>query len=338
LTFLSSGYATLLIAHNYNSKVDVAAFENEARRILAEVEKECGWMYETLHTDGTIGKINYTVWSDVFICPYCGAEIVFYDAAVDKESGSVLDDFPCSACKAELKKTDCNRAIVDIYDDVLNQTIQQAKQIPVLINYNLGKKRVEKKPDEKDLALIEKINNSSIPYWYPTDRMPEGDEARRNDRTGITHVHHFYTKRNLWVLAAVWNRLNQNNSKVKDYLRFTFEQIIFGFSKIARYVPTHFSQVNQYLSGTLYIGSQIVEVSLEYIINGKIKRLPKVILASQCIDDFTNVSTQSATILNNISNNSIDYIFTDPPFGKRKYRRRSFMFIKMAEYLITNIH
>ncbi|GAJ12121.1 unnamed protein product, partial [marine sediment metagenome] len=78
------------IAHNYNSKVDVVGFENEARRILYEVEQECGWMYETIHTDGkTKGKINYTVWSDVFICPFCGNEIVFYEAAVDKEEGSV---------------------------------------------------------------------------------------------------------------------------------------------------------------------------------------------------------------------------------------------------------
>ena len=31
------------------------------QQILAEVEKECGWMYETRHTDGHVGKINYTV-------------------------------------------------------------------------------------------------------------------------------------------------------------------------------------------------------------------------------------------------------------------------------------
>ena len=30
--------------YNYNTPVDVAAFEREAKRILAEVEEECGWM------------------------------------------------------------------------------------------------------------------------------------------------------------------------------------------------------------------------------------------------------------------------------------------------------
>ncbi|MEI6737979.1 MAG: DNA methyltransferase, partial [Pseudomonadota bacterium] len=58
------------IAYNYNTPVDVEAFGKEAKRILKEVETECGWMYETFHTDGkTKGKINYMVWSDVFVCP-----------------------------------------------------------------------------------------------------------------------------------------------------------------------------------------------------------------------------------------------------------------------------
>jgi len=44
--------AATFIAYNYNTPVDVVAFEQEAKRILQEVEQECGWMYETLHSDG----------------------------------------------------------------------------------------------------------------------------------------------------------------------------------------------------------------------------------------------------------------------------------------------
>ena len=88
--------AATFIAYNYNTPVDVEEFEKEANRILDECEKELGWMYETNHIDENgkqvydmtgpvMGKINYIVWSDVFICPNCGSEIVFWDAAVDKE-------------------------------------------------------------------------------------------------------------------------------------------------------------------------------------------------------------------------------------------------------------
>ena len=50
------------------------------------------------------GRINYTVWSDVFICPYCTGEIIFWDAAVDQEKGKVRDTFNCPSCGSEHTK------------------------------------------------------------------------------------------------------------------------------------------------------------------------------------------------------------------------------------------
>ena len=41
--------AATFIAYNYNTPVNVEAFEREAKRILEEVETECGWMYKTNH-------------------------------------------------------------------------------------------------------------------------------------------------------------------------------------------------------------------------------------------------------------------------------------------------
>src|SRR5690554_2080094 len=82
--------AATFIAYNYNTPVDIEAFVRKAKEILKEVEAECGWMYETLHIDGkTKGWINYTVWSDVFVCPECSGEVVFWETAVDKKQGKV---------------------------------------------------------------------------------------------------------------------------------------------------------------------------------------------------------------------------------------------------------
>ena len=80
------------IAYNYNAPVDVEAFEQEAKRILEEVEAECGWMYKTFHSEGKKlnvlmpkeaipGVIKYTEWSDVFTCPDCAGEISRGDRA-----------------------------------------------------------------------------------------------------------------------------------------------------------------------------------------------------------------------------------------------------------------
>jgi DNA-directed RNA polymerase subunit RPC12/RpoP len=206
--------AATFIAYNYNTPVDVAAFEREAKRILAEVEAECGWMYETTHIDGkTKGVINYTVWSDVFICPECSKEIVFWEAAVDREASEVKDEFPCPHCNVKLTKRRIKRAWTTKFDAVINESIKQAKQVPILINYSIKTDgrffRFEKEPDKDDIILLEKINRVDIPNWFPSIRMMEGGETRRNDFDGITHIHHFYTKRNLIELSVIREKVFQ---------------------------------------------------------------------------------------------------------------------------------
>jgi DNA modification methylase len=318
--------AATFIAYNYNTPVDAEAFKEEAERILAEVERECGWMYETNHTvDGVVqtdvdgkpikGRINYTVWSDVFVCPSCAEEMVFWDVAVDQEAGKVRDTFTCPGCAAELTKRSVERAWVTTYDTVLGETIRQAKQVPVLINYSVGNKRFEKRPDEADLALIKRIEDSEIPYWFPKDPIPKGEKTGEPLRIGITHVHHFYTKRALYTLAKAYNSARSSPDHLRSYMIFTVQQAVLGMSRIARYVPTHYSQVNQYLSGTLYIGSQVVDVSLDYILKGKVARLAKLLEETRLNPHQTVIKTLSSMERSHIASESIDYIFTDPPFG-----------------------
>ena len=306
--------AATFIAYNYNTPVEVAAFEKEAKRILKEVEKECGWMYETLHTDGkSKGKINYTVWSDVFVCPDCTGEVVFSNAAVDEDRCRVNKEFSCPSCNSPLSKRSLDRAWTSQYDESLKETIKQAKQVPVLIDYSIGKQRFSKKPDDTDLAVLRNIDASVIPYDFPTIRLMDGKETRRNDVIGITHMHHFYFKRGLWVLGCAYQKASELPENIKRYILFTVQQAVQGFAKISRYVPTHFSQVNQYLSGTLYVGSQVVDVSLPYILDGKIKRLSSILKKSSLYSKQVLATQDSSSF--DLPSDSFDYIFIDPPFG-----------------------
>ncbi|RLL82601.1 DNA methylase [Mesotoga sp. H07pep.5.4] len=319
--------AATFIAYNYNTPVDAKAFEREAKRILKDVEEECGWMYFTLSSSKPEdierarkllseqgkdfakeplpwGRINYTVWSDVFSCPECGGEIVFWEAAVDKEQGKVRSEFSCPHCGASLTKKRMERVIETKFDPAIGETVKQAKQISVLINYSIGKKRYEKAPDKFDLALIEYIEKSEIPYWYPTHRMPEGEESRRNDDVGLTHVHHFYTKRNLWVLSAVYSRLDS------QVARLLFTSQLINVSRLNRYRPGVSFPYNP-LSGTLYVGSQVSEPYVFTALLNRIKRLVDAFYLKECSN---SIGASSATALQ-IPELSTDYIFTDPPFG-----------------------
>ena len=74
------------IAKNYNSPFNKNEFEKEAESILKKAEDEFGWMYETVHENGDLAKVNYMVWSQVYTCPSCTEEIIFTDVAVDYRS------------------------------------------------------------------------------------------------------------------------------------------------------------------------------------------------------------------------------------------------------------
>ena len=305
--------AATFIAYNYNTPVNAVAFQREAQRILREVEQECGWMYETLHTDGvTKGRINYTVWSDVFICPACAGEIVFWDAAVDQKNGKVADEFPCPHCQATLTKRAMERCYATHYDDALNQSVRQAKQVPVRINYSIGKKRFDKTPSPADLALIDQINESPIPFWFPTDRMIDGKESRRNDPVGITHVHQFYTRRGLWEMAAIWEKANKHNRTAKC-IQLSHTAANSYTSKLRRFRAD--KKGGGPLAGTLYIASLITPPNPILTVGRNVNFINNALTEMHWESINSIISCQSKTELTNIPSNALDYIFIDPPFG-----------------------
>ena len=352
--------ASTFISYVYNNGFSAEKFEKEAKKIIAEIENKFGWMYETQHViDGKIvfksniqnlkkepiiGKINYTVWSDVFICPFCNKEIIFWDIGINKETGKIIKEFLCPYCKALLTKNKMQRALETVYDKELSKSITRAKQIPVLINYSIEKIKnnkikwikYEKKLDELDIKKMEKINNFEIPYWYPITELPKGYNTKQPLIShGLSHIHHFFTKRALIVTSAFFHYAT-NNHICSEALRFLFQSLILGYSKINRYVPTHYSQVNQYLNGTLYVASLNSEVSLRYAFAGKIERIVKAFKNRKIKGGSSIISTQSATSID-LADSTIDYIFIDPPFGNNlMYSELNFIWESWLQIFTNN--
>jgi DNA modification methylase/predicted RNA-binding Zn-ribbon protein involved in translation (DUF1610 family) len=306
--------AATFIAYNYNTPVDPDAFEREARRILREVEEECGWMYETWHPhcdapDRVRARINYTVWSDLFLCPQCGQEIVFWDVAVDRASGRVREEFPCPRCGALHTKRTLDRAWETVYDRALKAPVRRARQVPVLIHYTVGRRRYEKTPDAADLDLLRRIEETDIPYPFPTDPLPEGYNTRQPmESHGITHVHHFYTRRNLWTLAAMWQRV-RNNAKT-TWITTGIDPIcsrLLNFRVSGSGKPTP-------LRGTLYVSSLYPELNPQQMFFNKYHLRVRPIVAIAEGNNSVLISTQSSSEIH-IQDSTIDYIFVDPPFG-----------------------
>ena len=304
-----------LIAADYNREVDVEAFAKEAEAILEAVKKDWGWMYRT-----GAGHIVNTVWSDVLICPNCGGEIVFYDAAADKTTGKIRKTFDCPHCGAALGKRDC-RPSLETYDDpALKDPAKIIRQKPVRLICRDGGKKYEKAPDAHDLAILEKIQNIRIEDGYPTDRMRIGTESRRNDKIGLTHVHHYFYKRTLIVLARMWALIQK--SRYADILTIWFTSQLINLSKMNRYRPQVTFPYNP-LSGTLYVSSLVCEADPFKAYEGKIKKFARALKNNR--GNKACVSTGSATDLP-LPDACCDYIFTDPPFGANlNYSELSFI-------------
>lgn len=317
--------AASFIAYNYNFPVDVTKFESALNRIVNEVEDEAGWMYETWHPrvdspNQTLGRINYTVWSDVFVCPVCGKELIFWDVAVDKESGQVRDSFACPHCSSIQTKRTLERAKEMVHNEALGGPIERAKTVPVLVNYSIGRKRFEKAPDASDLAVIATVEEGPFPYWYPKTRIDNDIDMwyERDYRSlGIFSVDSFFTKRNLYLLSALWSRsASISDHRVAQAVRFCLTGMQVNLSRMNRWRANVSFPYNP-LSGTLYVSALQSEANVFTGIRNKANRLANVWRTGGRYEpDKIRISTQSASDISaQIQDGTVDYIFTDPPFG-----------------------
>jgi predicted RNA methylase len=97
-------------------------------------------------------------------------------------------------------------------------------------------------------------------------------------------------------------------------LLFFVEQAIWNLAILNRYRPTGYSQVNQYMAGRIRVLSQHAESSPWYILDGKLGRLKQAFKLLPSKVDAAIVTTGDCTRIP-LPDSSIDYVFTDPPFG-----------------------
>lgn len=311
-----STYASM-IAYNYNTPMNASLVKSEVQRIFNEVKEECAELYQTYHEGKPIGQINYAVWSDVFVCKNCGKEFVYWDASLDKENKCLRDEFFCPHCHTMHTKNTATRAFETVYDDFLDKAVSVNKTVPVYIAYTANGRRYEKDADEHDIELIERINSLHCNYFAPTYELPDGYNTQQPKRAqNIHYVHQFYTRRNLIALSTFLAKIQ--SSSLPNKLKFIFTGMVNRSTKMNRIHVNNFFYGGGgwnagHLKGTLYIPNLPMETSiLEQIedkLNSYVKAgpfLPKV------MDNIVYVGSANKVPYDDCT---VDYVFTDPPFG-----------------------
>ena len=313
--------AASFIAANYTLPFDVDAFAEAGRTLLDEVEKGLGWMYETQHIDGkTKGRIDYTVWSEVFSCPVCANEVTFLEK--NRGSGGIRDGVACPNCDTTLDKGELERTFRSDMDAVTGQLRNRVAYKPVLIQYKADGRTFTKAPDACDQDIIRRIEEAPLPQEVPTERLPIESMyyGSRLASKGITHIHHFFLPRAAHVLAAMWRRADAHpDSRIRRMLFFLVEQGVFTFSLLNRYRPSRRSQSNQVFSGSYYIPAQIAEGSIHYSFEAKFVNLVNTFRDTLRERNYSCITATNTTAHLGLSDDSVDYIFTDPPLGDKIY-------------------
>lgn len=310
-----SAYASFISA-NYNNP-NAGDVISEIEGIIETIRSKYGEYYLTKHrVNGSdqmgfdnapvMGCINYVVWSNMYYCPHCSAEINYYAVMMANGAKSTQKMIKCPHCMAVTDRTKLEIKYDVVFDEELGQTTRTQERVPVLINYSVGTKRFTKEPDAEDLEKLAKIKKLRVKN-FPRNEMMHGDETERLFRVGITHVKQLYPERTLFFLSEFFEAFKDDNKKL-----FLFTSALPKLTILNRYMPEHGSRaLVGPRAGTYYLPNLFVENDvigqLEFQLN-KLKNLvyPK---GNVC------VSCQSTTDLSNIPSNSIDYCFIDPPFG-----------------------
>jgi len=191
-------------------------------------------------------------------------------------------------------------------------------------------------PTSLDRQHISKLEEVEVPYWFPTARLFEN--TRINAHKGTT-VADLFSRRSLIALATIFHSIDSlPESTEKELMKFTFTAALSQASKMVFVVRRRGRQAGE-IKETEGVGSRVIgywmpkehfeinawncfENRFRRVLAGKqeTQRLIDDATEARSFDDLKDEATfwalnQSATDLRRIPDDSVDYIFTDPPFG-----------------------
>ena len=295
---------------------DPAEFRREAERVLSQAERELGWMYESRNPDGGSGAIRYVIWSEVVECPNCRKTATLWDGCVQRRPARINPIFSCAHCGHSANVADLKRLTETVFDGLLKERITARLRRPVWV-YGITDGHEWSRPVEAaDEALVSLIDQISLPHDVPITPVPWGDLYRSGYHQGISHLHHFYTRRNLLVFAALWRLAN--SSPLRDALRFWLLSYNASHATImTRVVAKQGARdlvVTSSQPGVLYVSGLPVEKNLFAGLRRKLKTIHAAFGETRHLAGIVEVK-QGSCLHIDLPDQSVDYVFTDPPFG-----------------------
>lgn len=317
--------AASFITKNYCTPVDTSKLDRILGDLRARVHSDMEWLYGT-RCDRCNGQatITFTVYSQTFKCTRC-LNVVPIAECVEKkllkgETGGGKSGVQklCPFChkkgqaepikpRGELKKG----SIPITISYVCNQGCKPSRSERSHSD-SIGKRR--EFFSKYDASRLSEIEKGTIPYWFPTNSFLRGDRYHRDGLiyNNIDTVADLYTKRNLWALASILHHI-EATKEYKDVLLFAFTS---NLLKASRMMAHNSDGIGRIQKGTYYLPQVLHDINVWRFMEEAIGDLISGYEAIGPIAPELRVSTSNAQSID-IPSNSVDYIFTDPPYAEK---------------------
>jgi DNA modification methylase len=233
-----------------------------------------------------------------------------------------------------LYSTQCPNCKLKAYADWIEWDESTRKILRLKYGCNSCGKVGLKKGSRQDAMLAEEIERGfsreviKSGLWFPEDKIPSGDKTNSLIRSGVTHFHQLFTKRNLLALAILFKEVDRRDTHEHDFLKF-------AFSSSLKWVSRQSHLRGRIVEGWALHAYWIYPKSLEINVWNTFERRISAIIRGKKysnleIGDFSKLALTyddlaegdaSCLLLNRsstnlpIPDNSVDTLITDPPYG-----------------------
>ncbi|MFJ2202920.1 DNA methyltransferase [Streptomyces violaceusniger] len=295
------------IGSNYVNLVNPRQFDKHAQEAVEASRKDLGDLYQVTcsrcHSPAELAK---AVWSFVVECRGCKGRVNYYRCLESAEWSK--PEMACPHCQSPVSSRDKRVGEEQVLDYIVCSCsptqIEQEPQAPPSIDLDsLGYPRVEITPDRQ---------------MYKASAL---------GKSGMTSIASYYSGRNLAVLTTLHRRIGEiEDRKIRSKLLFAFTACLTRASKRYQWSkarPLNAANANYYVASVFYEWN-VYELFLRKV--SAIIKSDEWILATRRLyagveeAEYPQVSyeTSSADKIP-LPDESVDYVFTDPPFGSNLF-------------------
>lgn len=247
--------------------------------------------------------IRHVIWSDVHRCPTCRAVVRLWDIGRQRQ-GHIPRTIDCLRCGARIHRS----GQVPLRAEPVERVVECGGQCCRLQTGPVGR---------AEAARLRALEQERVRQWFPVVPIePKREMYKRSalHLRGVSQLSDFYLPRARLALSELWYEINNGPCpETRQAMQFAFTNTAWHASRMRRYNARGGQRP---LTGTLYIPQLVAEANVFEVFRHQLKQVASFYdTMPPGAAGRAMVRQSSASDLSWLADRSVDYVFTDPPFG-----------------------